>query len=67
MITMKVEISKEDYINYKDKDYKELSEFIELVASTTVFPPNAYGCYPLGVLEEDGKYFATWERYESCG
>lgn len=67
MITMRVEIPIEDYINYKDKDYKDLSEFIESVASTTVFPPNAYGCYPLRVLEENGKCFATWERYESCG
>ena len=52
MIRMKVKISEEDYEKYKNQDYKEYVGFIENLANATVFPSNAYGCYPLGLLTD---------------
>ena len=65
MIEMKVEFSLDEYVAWKscttDKD-----DFITTIAKRTAFPPNAYGCYPKGIVEEDGKFYAIWKRYKCC-
>lgn len=66
MIEMKVQISQETYQDWLKANPDDKEKFIISVAKRTAFPPNAYGCYPIGVLVEDGKYYAIWHRYNNC-
>jgi hypothetical protein len=64
------EITEEEYnklITVQDNDRKTFHEMIEDISYKKGFHPNAYGCeLPMRVYEEDGKYFASWNRWDSC-
>ena len=68
-IKSKAEITEEEYnrINAIKEDRKTFHEMIEDIAYRKGFHPNAYGCeLPMSVYEENGKYYASWNRWDSC-
>jgi hypothetical protein len=64
------EITEEEYnklIILENNDRKSFHEMIESIACRSNFSPNAYGCdIPMRAYEEDGKYYASWHRWDSC-
>ena len=67
IIRTRNEITKKQYETNKNIDKKSLNEFIESIAMKSLFNPIGYGCYPIGVMQDDdNKYYAIWGRYESC-
>lgn len=54
----KVEISKEQYEQYKDTHNEK--SFITSLMSMRDY---VYGTYDEKLIVEDGKYFASWKRY----
>ena len=66
MIEMKVQVSQEDYQDWLQANPDDREKFIISIANKTIFPPNAYGCYPKKIISENEKHYAIWERYESC-
>ena len=64
------EITEEEYnklITIQTTNRKAFHEMIEDIAYRKGFNPNAYGCeLPMSVYEENGKYYATWNRWDSC-
>lgn len=66
MITTKMEISKNDYKEIVQKPRNEIEDFVINVAYNSPFPPCGYGFESPSIFEEDGKYYVSWKRYDSC-
>lgn len=64
------EINKDKYnelLILQNSNIKSLHEAIEEIAFSSPFPPNAYECtIPMSVYEENGKYYVSWHRWDSC-
>lgn len=64
------EITEEEYnilIALKNNDITAFHTMIENIAYKSPFSPNGYGCeLPMSTYKEDGKYFASWYRWDSC-
>lgn len=64
------EINEEEYnklIVIKRNDIKTFHERVVEIASKSLFKPNAYGCtIPMEVFQQEGKYYVSWNRWDSC-
>lgn len=64
------EVNKEEYnklIAIERKDVKAFHEMVEEIAYKSPFKPNAYDCTsPMEVFELSGKYYISWNRWDSC-
>lgn len=64
------EINEEEYnilIALKNKDQAAFCVMIENIAYKSPFSPSGYGCeLPMSAYKEDGKYFVSWYRWDSC-
>ena len=69
-ITSVKNISEEDYNKLlqlsKDNLYSEISDFVSEIANKSLFKPCAYGFSSPNFFEEDGRYFVSWKRWDSC-
>lgn len=65
-----IEITGEEYnrlITLENDNGTAFREMIESIAYRSLFSPNGYGCeLPMKAYEENGKYFASWHRWDSC-
>lgn len=64
-VPMKVEISKEKY-DLVMADNRLLVKLAEECAIESGYHPNGYCLIDPKVIEEDNKYYVTWERFSSC-
>ena len=58
------EITKEEYMNNKDKSASEIIDFVK-----SKIPPAiiwGYGCYDCRIKEDNGKYYMTYMQGDSC-
>jgi hypothetical protein len=54
-------------IELEKSDKKAFHEMIEEIAYRSPFKPNAYDCtIPMEAFELSGKYYASWNRWDSC-
>lgn len=64
------EINEEEYnklIAIERSNTKVFHEMIEEIAYKSPFSPNAYDCtVPMEVFELSGKYYVSWNRWDSC-
>lgn len=65
-----MEINKDVYyklIILQNTNVKCFHKAIEEIAYLSPFPPNAYECtIPMCVYEENGRYYVSWHRWDSC-
>ena len=45
---------------------KEAEEIVADIAKQDGYHPAGYGCWGIKVYEEDGKYYVSWKRQNSC-
>ena len=64
------EVSKDKYdklITIERKNTKKFHKMVEEIAYKSPFPPNAYDCaVPMEVFQLSGKYYVSWNRWDSC-
>ena len=64
------EITEEEYnklILLENEDRKAFHEMIEEIAYRSPFNPSAYDCtVPMEVFQLSDKYYASWNRWDSC-
>lgn len=66
MKTTVVEITEEEYLRYKDADYKEMSDFVESIAVKSRYHPAGYSFFKPKIYTNNGCYFAEWKHFRSC-
>ena len=66
LVTARREITKKQYIDLQSYSFKEINDFVLSEAEKSMLNPCAYGFYNPGVIKKDGKYFVTWDHYDSC-
>ena len=59
-------ISEEDYNKLLICSKEEVKDFVLEIANKSPFPAFGYGFYSPNFYEEDGRYFVSWERWNSC-
>ena len=59
-------ISEEDYNKLLKCSKEEIYEFVLEIANNSMVKPCAYGFYSPRFFEENGRYFVSWERWDSC-
>ena len=66
LIKIKREISETNYIKLMQRTKEQINDYVLNAANNSTLPPCGYGFYNPQICKEDGKYYATWECYDSC-
>ena len=66
LIETRKEITKEEFEHLTTRDLDEFYDYIKNIAARSAYHPAGYSFLMPKIMHIDGKYYASWQHYDTC-
>ena len=61
-----IEITKYDYKKLLAGSYSDIYSYVLERSNNSPYPACGYGFYSPRILQKEGKYYISWQHFDSC-